>query len=66
MAKKHIDYTVNFEKGNGNTAIAEILMNGKVDVTIKNHEQNVTVIHHYDDVPAMTNAMSALNYKAIN
>lgn len=63
MAKK-IDYTINFEKENGNVAIAEILMNGKVDVTIKT-PNNVTIIRHFDNTNDMKNEMQALNYNAI-
>lgn len=64
MAKKHVDHTVNFTKENGNTAIAEVLVSGKVDVTIKT-PHNVTVINHYDGVDVMQNEMAAMNYHVI-
>lgn len=63
MAKK-IDYTVNFEKENGNVAIAEILMNGKVDVTIKT-PNNATIIRHFDNTDDMKNEMKAMGYSAV-
>ena len=64
MAKKHVDHTINFTKENGNTAVAEVLMDGKVDVTI-NTPSNVTVIRHFADVTDMNNEMNSLGYKAV-
>ena len=63
MAKKHIDYTINYTKDNGNTAIAEVLMDGKADVFI-NTPDNVTVIRHFDSVDDMKNEMDSLGYNA--
>lgn len=65
MAKKNVENVINMTKENGNTAVVEVLKGGKVDVTIKNHDMNVTVIHHYDDVSAMTNAMNELGYSTV-
>lgn len=64
MAKKHVDHTVNFTKENGNTATAEVLTDGKVDITIKT-PNNITILHHYDNVDAMQNEMAAMNYNMI-
>lgn len=63
--KKNVENVINMTKDNGNTAVAEVLKNGKVDVTIKNHERNVTVIHHYDNMPAMVDAMNELGYSGV-
>lgn len=65
MAKKNIENVINMKKDNGNTAVAEVLKGGKVDVTIKNHDMNVTVIHHYDDMIAMIDAMNELGYSCV-
>ncbi len=65
MAKKNVENVINMKKDNGNTAVAEVLKNGKVDVAIKNHDMNVTVIHHYDDMAAMTDAMNELGYRGV-
>lgn len=62
MAKKNVENVINFKKDNGNTAVAEVLKGGKVDVTIKNNDMNVTVIHHYDSISAMVDAVNELGY----
>ena len=63
MAKKHIDYTINYTKDNGNTAVAEVFMDGKVDVSI-NTPDNVTVIRHFNSFDDMKNEMKSLGYNA--
>ena len=64
MAKKNVEYTMNFAKDNGNTAVAEVLKGGKVDVTISN-PNNVTVIRHFDSVDAMNSDMNSMEYIAV-
>ena len=59
---KNVENIINMTKDNGNTAVAEVLKGGKVDVTIVNPTKNVTVIRHYDTVSDMVDAMNALGY----
>ena len=64
MAKKHVDHTINYTKDNGNTAVAEVFTDGKVDVSI-NTPGNVTVIRHFANVNDMKNEMDSLCYNAV-
>ena len=64
MAKKNVENTINFTKTNGNTAVAEVLKGGNVDVTI-NNPGNVTVIRHFDNVDAMNAEMKSMEYQAV-
>ena len=61
---KNVENIINMTKG-ANTAVAEVLKGGKVDATIVNPTQNVTVIRHYDNVSDMVDAMNALGYNKV-
>lgn len=64
MAKKNVENVINMKKDNGNTAMAEVMKNGKVDVTITT-PNNVNVIRHFENVGAMNNEMKAMGYSAV-
>lgn len=64
MAKKNVENVINMKKDNGNTAMAEVMKNGKVDVTITTPD-NVTVIRHFDNMTSMVDEMNVLGYTGV-
>ena len=61
MAKKNVEKVMYLVNDNANTAIAQIMSDGKVDVEIDNH-QNVYVIRHFGSEEEMLEEMTALGY----
>lgn len=62
---KNITTTMNFVKDNGNTAMATVFNDGKVDVTIDAPAVGVTAIRHFDNLTSMVDELNALGYAKI-
>ena len=61
---KNTTTAMNFVKDNGNTAVAEVLKDGKVDMTITT-PGNITVIRHFDNLDKMVDETNSLGYNKV-
>lgn len=62
MAKK-VKNQVNFKKDENRTAVADVLINDKVDVTVCVANKNIELVWHFDSIKDAVKAMKKMGYK---
>jgi hypothetical protein len=62
MAKK-VKNQVNFKKDENRTAVADVLINDKVDVTVCVANKNIELVWHFDSIKEAVKAMKKMGYK---
>ena len=62
MAKK-VKNQVNFKKDENRTAVADVLINDKVDVTVCVANKNIELVWHFDGIKDAVKAMKKMGYK---
>lgn len=62
MVKK-VKNQVNFKKDENRTAVADVLINDKVDVTVCVANKNIELVWHFDNIKDAVKAMKKMGYK---
>lgn len=62
MAKK-VKNQVNFKKDENRTAVADVLVNDKVDVTVCVANKNIELVWHFDSIKEAVKEMKKMGYK---
>lgn len=62
MAKK-VKNQVNFKKDENRTAVADVLVNDKVDVTVCVANKNIELVWHFDSIKEAVKEMRKMGYK---
>lgn len=62
MAKK-VKNQVNFKKDENRTAVADVLINDKVDVTVCVANKNIELVWHFDSIKEAVKEMKKMGYK---